>query len=223
MEMNLYVEYWEDVLLHLWKPLLAQRSTLLEGFWTSSNYKLNYVRVELPSTKLIIDLKDPNIHPYFGPKNLKLVLHTPHLKISTMKILFLWSLMIFSLSLFGLEEHRMMLWRMIKMNSSKWWGFTSGFQWKKGSNLDEWRLYEDCWNSKWKCNLANVEQWFKISVLFSFPSWKIITNKSQITIPNSCSSWKKMNIEVANAYNNLWNILVMLIKYFFFFYVFFFI
>jgi hypothetical protein len=29
---------------------------------------------------------------------------------------------------------------------------------KKGSNLDEQHLYEDCWNGKWKCNLANPEQ-----------------------------------------------------------------
>jgi hypothetical protein len=26
---------------------------------------------------------------------------------------------------------------------------------KKGSNLDEWLLYEDYWNGKWKCNLAS--------------------------------------------------------------------
>jgi hypothetical protein len=58
MKMNLYVDYCEDVLFHLSKPLLAQRSTLLEGFWPSNNYKLNYVEVELPSTKLIVDLED---------------------------------------------------------------------------------------------------------------------------------------------------------------------
>ncbi len=32
MKMSLYVDYWEDVLLYLSKPLLAQRSTLLEEF-----------------------------------------------------------------------------------------------------------------------------------------------------------------------------------------------
>jgi hypothetical protein len=25
---------------------------------------------------------------------------------------------------------------------------------KKGSNLDEWHLYKDCYNNKWKCNLV---------------------------------------------------------------------
>jgi hypothetical protein len=32
MKMKSYVEYWEDVLLHLSKPLLPQNITLLEGF-----------------------------------------------------------------------------------------------------------------------------------------------------------------------------------------------
>ncbi len=32
MKMNSYVDYWEDVLLYLSKPLPAQRSTLLEDF-----------------------------------------------------------------------------------------------------------------------------------------------------------------------------------------------
>jgi hypothetical protein len=37
MKMSLYVDYWEDVLLHLSKPLPTQRSTFLKGFWPSSN------------------------------------------------------------------------------------------------------------------------------------------------------------------------------------------
>jgi hypothetical protein len=77
-------------------------------------------------------------------------------------------------------------------------------QMKKGSNLDEQHLYEDYWNGKWKYNLANLEQWFKIAiVLFSFPSQKNMTNKSQIIIPNSCSYRMKMNMEVAITSNNL--------------------
>jgi hypothetical protein len=40
---------------------------------------------------------------------------------------------------------------------------------KKNRNLDEQHLYEDCWNGKWKCNFANLEQWPNISfVSFSF-------------------------------------------------------
>ncbi len=37
MKMSLNVDYWEDILLHLSKPLLAQRSIVLEGFWPSSD------------------------------------------------------------------------------------------------------------------------------------------------------------------------------------------
>jgi hypothetical protein len=37
MKMNMYVDYWEDILLCLLKPLPAQGCTLLEGFWPSSN------------------------------------------------------------------------------------------------------------------------------------------------------------------------------------------
>jgi len=32
MKMNLDVDYWEDIILHLSKPLLAQNSILLEDF-----------------------------------------------------------------------------------------------------------------------------------------------------------------------------------------------
>jgi hypothetical protein len=32
MKMKLYVEYWEDILLHLFKPLSCESATLLEGF-----------------------------------------------------------------------------------------------------------------------------------------------------------------------------------------------
>jgi hypothetical protein len=42
-----------------------------------------------------------------------------------------------------------------------------------------------------------------VAVLFAFPSQKKMTNKSQISIPISCSSQAKVNIEVANASNNL--------------------
>jgi hypothetical protein len=37
MKMKLYVEYWEDVLLHLSKPLPLQSTIVLEGFWPLNN------------------------------------------------------------------------------------------------------------------------------------------------------------------------------------------
>jgi hypothetical protein len=33
---------------------------------------------------------------------------------------------------------------------------------KKGANIDERHLYEDCWNGKWKCNFVDLEQWLDI-------------------------------------------------------------
>ncbi len=51
-----------------------------------------------------------------------------------------------------------------KMVRVQWWVLV-----KKKSNLDEQHLYEDCWNGKWKCNLADPKQWVDIlSILFSF-------------------------------------------------------
>jgi hypothetical protein len=73
MKMSLYVDYSKDILLHLSKPLPTQRSTFLESFWPSNNWKLNYVKVELLSIRLVVDLENPVMHPYCGPENLKLV------------------------------------------------------------------------------------------------------------------------------------------------------
>jgi len=74
---------------------------------------------------------------------------------------------------------------------------------KKCKNLDERHLYEDCWNGKWKCNFANLEQLLDISfVLFSFLAQKK-SNKNQITIPTACVSRAKVNLDVVNALSNV--------------------
>ncbi len=39
-----------------------------------------------------------------------------------------------------------------KMVRVQWWVPV-----KKGRNLDERHLYEDCWNGKWKCNFVDLE------------------------------------------------------------------
>jgi len=54
------------------KPLPTQRSTLLEGFWPSHNWKLNYAKVELSSTRPIVDSENMVMHLYCGHENLKL-------------------------------------------------------------------------------------------------------------------------------------------------------
>jgi hypothetical protein len=43
MKMRPYVEYWEDILLHLLKSLPPPSVTLLEGFQPSNNWRSNYV------------------------------------------------------------------------------------------------------------------------------------------------------------------------------------
>jgi hypothetical protein len=54
MKMKPYVEYWEDILLHLSTPLMPQSTIFLEGFWPLSNWKSNYVRASL-STVMDVD------------------------------------------------------------------------------------------------------------------------------------------------------------------------
>jgi len=48
-----------------------------------------------------------------------------------------------------------------KMVRIQWWVLV-----KKGSNLDEQHLYEDCWRGKWKCNLVDSQQCLDISTIF---------------------------------------------------------
>jgi len=77
-----------------------------------------------------------------------------------------------------------------KMVKVQWW-----VPMKKGSNLDERHLYENYWNGKWKCNLVDLEQWVDIlAIFFSFPTWKNITNKSQINILIAYTNRAKINI-----------------------------
>jgi len=74
----LYVEYLEDILLHLSRPLPPQSSTLLEGFWPSSNWRANYVKSSLSTVINVVNPKDPIQVPYCGPKNMKpLTTYTP--------------------------------------------------------------------------------------------------------------------------------------------------
>jgi hypothetical protein len=48
-------------------------------------------------------------------------------------------------------------------------------------NLGEQHLYEDCWNGKWKCNLANLGQCLDIlAIFFSFPAWKNTIKKIKL-------------------------------------------
>ncbi len=63
-----------------------------------------------------------------------------------------------------------------KMVKVQWWVPV-----KKRSNFNEWHLYEDYQNGKWKCNLASPEQWLNIStILFFFMLEKIQQKKVKL-------------------------------------------
>ncbi len=204
MKMSLYANHWKDILLHLSKPLPTQGSILLEGFWPWNNWKLNYARIKLPSTTLVIDSKDPIIHPYCGPKNFKLALtYTPFKDLNNGDFAFvrLYDPLLVPIWLgrtqsYVVKDDQNEFFKMVRV---QWWVLV-----KKRSNSYERCLYEDCWNGKWKCNLENLEQWFEIvAVLFSFPSQKNMINNNQITFLDSCYFRTKVNLEVINASNNL--------------------
>ncbi len=66
--MGPYVNYWENILGLLAKALLCQSPVLLEGFWPSSNWRVNHVQTSIP-TSVVDDLEDPIVPPHCGPKN----------------------------------------------------------------------------------------------------------------------------------------------------------
>jgi len=59
MKMKPYMEYWEDVLLHLLRQLPPQSTTLLEGSWLLNNWRFNYVKASLLTMMDVVDLEDP--------------------------------------------------------------------------------------------------------------------------------------------------------------------
>ncbi len=61
-----------------------------------------------------------------------------------------------------------------KMVRVQWWVPV-----KKGSNLDEHHMYENCWNGKWKCNLADPKKWLDISTIFCLFSCSEKYNKQK--------------------------------------------
>jgi len=59
MKMKPYVEYWEDILLHLSRLSPVQSIILLEGFWPSNNWSSNYARASLLIVMDVINLENP--------------------------------------------------------------------------------------------------------------------------------------------------------------------
>ncbi len=71
MKMKSYVEYWEDILLHLLKPFPIQSATLLEGFLALGNWRSKYSKVLLSTNVVGVNLKDPIQRLYGGLKNMR--------------------------------------------------------------------------------------------------------------------------------------------------------
>jgi hypothetical protein len=70
-----YVAYGENILELLLNLLPHQNSTLLEGFWSSNNWRSNHMWSAI-STIVDADLKDSIIAPYCDPKNMRPSLKT---------------------------------------------------------------------------------------------------------------------------------------------------
>jgi len=71
MKMKPYVEHWEDILLHLSKPLTCQNAMLLEGFWPSSNWRSIYSKFSLSIIVINANLEGPIQRPCCGLKNMR--------------------------------------------------------------------------------------------------------------------------------------------------------
>jgi hypothetical protein len=57
-----YLDYWENILELLSKPLPTQSSTLLEGIWPSNNWKFNHVRGVIPLLLMLILKTQLSLH-----------------------------------------------------------------------------------------------------------------------------------------------------------------
>jgi hypothetical protein len=66
--MGQYVNYWENILGLLARLLLHQSLVLLEGFWPSSNWKVNHVQASIP-TSVNDDFKELVVPPHCDSKN----------------------------------------------------------------------------------------------------------------------------------------------------------
>jgi hypothetical protein len=67
--MGPYVKYWESILELLSRLIPWQIFVLLEGFWPSNNWRINYERASIP-TIIDVYLKNFVIPPYCEPRNI---------------------------------------------------------------------------------------------------------------------------------------------------------
>jgi hypothetical protein len=73
----------------------------------------------------------------------------------------------------------------------------------KGTKNDK-ELYQDCWLSKWKCNLVDKKQWVDNSFIeFLFLAKSNVTINSIITISGIHASKAKQKLEVTNEITSM--------------------
>jgi hypothetical protein len=144
--MKPYVECWENILLHLFGLLPYQNATVLDDVWFSSNWKSKYYRALLSTTIVDDDPKDPILCPYRGLKNMRpstaytpfrdfngedFVIVIPH----DLGLVHVWM---------GIIESDV-----VKDEENAFFKMVRVQRWvlmKKGANMDERHLYQDCWN-----------------------------------------------------------------------------
>jgi hypothetical protein len=131
---------------------------MLKGFWPSNNWKVNYECASI-CTVIDVDLKNPIIPPYYGPKSMRPFLNN-------VAYMFFCDLFVRNFVLaWPLDPTVYPIWMgkaesdVVKYQENENYGQLS-IQWwvhvKKGPNNDE-ELYHNCWLSKWKCNDANLK------------------------------------------------------------------
>ncbi len=109
--MGPYVKYWESILEMILKLIPWQNSILLDGFWPSSNWGVNYGCASIPFV-VDVDLEDPIIPPYCGLRNMcpffSIVAYMPF-HTYLLVVLFLCGLQTLQSILFGCEGPKVML------------------------------------------------------------------------------------------------------------------
>jgi hypothetical protein len=91
--MGPYVKYWESILELLLKPIPWQSIILLEDFWPSNNWRVNYEHASI-LTIIDFDPEDLFILPYFGISSMRpslsIITYTPLCDLFVGNFVLLW-------------------------------------------------------------------------------------------------------------------------------------
>jgi hypothetical protein len=126
------------------KPLPGQSSTLLKEFWPSSNWVSNYFKVSLSTAFVTVDPEDPIQLLYCGSKNMKpSITYTPVRDFNDEDFVLVRlhdpncvSIWMGKTQGDVVKDEENAFFKMVKV---QWWVHV-----KKGTNMNERNLYEDC-------------------------------------------------------------------------------